>query len=80
MHFNQLFKKSVVRDVHSGSFLMAYLTSQGEERKFQVFTLELETLNPLDSLPVSSEMLVQLQKATEQDTELQSLKTTVLAA
>ena len=59
---------------------MAYLTSQGEERKFQVFTLELETLNPLDSLPVSSERLGQLQKATEQDTELQSLKTTVLVA
>jgi len=57
----------------------AYLASQGEEDKeFQVFALEVETLNPLDALTVSSERLAQLQKATEQDAELQSLKTTVL--
>ena len=57
----------------------AYLASQGEEGKgFQVFALEVETLNPLESLTVSSERLAQLQKATEQDTVLQTLKTTVL--
>ena len=57
----------------------AYLASVGEEDKeFQVFALEIESLNPLDSLTVSSERLAQLQKATEQDTVLQTLKTTVL--
>ena len=57
----------------------AYLPSLGEEdEEFQVFALEVESLNPLDSLTVSSERLAQLQKATEQDTVLQTLKTTVL--
>ena len=57
----------------------AYLPSLGEEdEEFQVFALEVESLNPLDSLKVSSERLAQLQKATEQDTVLQTLKTTVL--
>lgn len=57
----------------------AYLARQGEEDKeFQVFALEVETSNPLDSLTVSSERLAQLQKVTEQDTVLQTLKTTVL--
>ena len=57
----------------------AYLASQGEEDKeFQVFALEVETLNPLKSLTVSSERLALLQKATEQETVLQTLKTTVL--
>ena len=49
----------------------AYLASQGEEDKeFQVFALQVETLNPLESLTVSSERLAQLQKATVQDTVL----------
>ena len=57
----------------------AYLASVGEEDKeFHVFALEIESLNPLDSFTVSSERLAQLQKATEQDTVLQTLKTTVL--
>ena len=57
----------------------AYLTSQGkEDKEFQVFAMEVETLKPLESLPVSSERLALLQKATEQDTVLQTLKTTVL--
>ena len=43
-----------------------------------MFAMEVETLNPLESLTVSSERLAQLQKATEQDTVLQTLKTTVL--
>lgn len=59
--------------------LRAYLTTQGvEDKEFQVFALDVETLNPLDSLTVSSERLAQLQKATEQDTVLQTLKTTML--
>ena len=49
-----------------------------KERKIQVFALEVETLYPLESLTVFSERLAQLQKATEQDTALQTLKTTVL--
>ena len=57
----------------------AYLASQGkEDKEFQGFALEVEPLNPLDSLTVSSERLAQLQKATEQDTALQTLQTTVL--
>ena len=57
----------------------AYLASQGEEDKeIQVFALEVETLNRLDSLTVSSEKLPRLQNETEQDTVFQTLKTTVL--
>ena len=58
----------------------AYLPDQGEQdEEFQVFALDIEALNPLDSLTVSSERLVpQLQKATERDPVLQILKTTVL--
>ena len=57
----------------------AYLASQGQEDKeFQAFALEAETLNPLESLTVSSERLGQLQRARKQDTFLKTLKTTVL--
>ena len=57
----------------------AYLASQGEEDKeIQVYALEVETLNRLDSLTVSSEKLPRLQNETEQDTVFQTLKTTVL--
>ena len=42
------------------------------------FTLEVDTLNPFDSLTVSSERPAQLQKATAQDAQLQSLRKTVL--
>lgn len=38
------------------------------------FTLEVDTLNPFDSLTVSSERPAQLQKATAQNPELQSLR------
>ena len=59
--------------------MFADVHSVGEEDKeFQVFALEIESLNPLDSLTVSRERLAQLQKATEQDTVLQTFKTTVL--
>lgn len=42
------------------------------------FTMEVDTLNPFDSLTVSSEWPAQLQKVTAQDAELQSLRKTVL--
>ena len=46
----------------------AYLASKWEEdEEFQVFPLEVETLNPLDSFTFSSERLAQPQKATKQD-------------
>ena len=57
----------------------AYLPEQGEHiEEFQVFALEVEPLNPLDSLTVSNERLAKLKKATEQDLVLRNLKTTVL--
>ena len=57
----------------------AFLPDRGEQdEEFQVFALEVESLNPCDSLTVSSERLAQLQKATEQDPVFQTLKTTVL--
>ena len=57
----------------------AYLPNQEEQdEEFQVFALEVKALNLFDSLTVSSERLAQLQKATEQDPVLQTLKTTVL--
>ena len=45
---------------------------------FQVFGLELESLNPFDSIKVTPERLTQLQKATAQDLALETLKTTVV--
>ena len=45
---------------------------------FQVFVLELESLNPFDSIKVAPERLTQLQKATAQDLALETLKTTVV--
>ena len=57
----------------------AYLPNQEEQdEEFQVFVLEVEAFNPFVSLTVSSERLAQLQKATEQDPVLKTLKTTVL--
>ena len=49
-----------------------------EDKQFQVFTLELEAMNPFDIIKISSERLPQLQKATEQDCIKQTLKTTIL--
>ena len=37
-----------------------------EDEEFQVFALELEAMNPFDTIKISSERLPQLQKATEQ--------------
>ena len=58
----------------------AYLKHQGDQShdKFQVFALELEEINPLDTVKVNSERLVQLQKTTEQDPVMQTLKSTIL--
>ena len=49
-----------------------------QETEFQVFSLELEEINPMYTIKISSERLSQLQKATEQDPVMQTLKTTIL--
>ena len=57
----------------------AYLADQEEPSdEFQVFALELEEINLLNNVKISSERLAQLQKATEQDPIMQSLKNTIL--
>ena len=58
----------------------AYLSHQGDHShdEFQVFALELEEINPLDTVKITSERLAQLQKATEQDPVMQTLKSTIL--
>ena len=48
------------------------------QNKFEVFAIEVESINPLDSIKVSPERLDQIQKATGQDAILETLKTTVL--
>ena len=49
-----------------------------QETEFQIFTLELEEINPLNTIKISSERLSQLQKATEQDPVMQTVKTRIL--
>ena len=57
----------------------AYLADQGEPSdEFQVFVLKLEEINLLNNVKITSERLAQLQKATEQDPIMQSLKNTIL--
>ena len=58
----------------------AYLSQTEDPPKdeFQVFALELEEINPLDTVKITSERLSQLQKATEQDPVMQALKSTIL--
>ena len=58
----------------------AYLKTQDDQPydEFQVFALELEEINPLDMVKITSERLAQLQKATEQDPVMQTLKSTIL--
>ena len=58
----------------------AYLrqTEDPPKDEFQVFALELEEINPLDTVKITSERLSQLQKATEQDPVTQALKNTIL--
>ena len=48
------------------------------EESFQVFSLEVESLNPMQALKVTPGRLEQLQRCTGQDEALQTLKTTVL--
>ena len=52
-------------------------TSRPEE-SFQVFSLELESLDPMQALKVTPERLDQLQRSTSHDDTLQTLKTTIL--
>ena len=65
-------------------FLADHLSRAGQhevampEESFQVFSLELESLNPIQALKVTPERLEQLQQCTGQDEALQTLKTTVL--
>ena len=47
---------------------------------FQVFSLELESLSPFDSIKVTPDRLTQLQKATAQDLVLETLKTTIVTS
>ena len=57
----------------------AFLKDTGpEDEEFQVFALELEAMNPFDTIKIRSERLPQLQKAIEQDPVMQTLKTTIL--
>ena len=44
------------------------------DKEFQVFALELEGISPLNTVKISSERLAQLQKATEQDPVMQTLR------
>ena len=65
-------------------FLADHLSRAGQhevampEESFQVFSLELKSLNPIQALKVTPERLEQLQRCTGQDEALQTLKTTVL--
>ena len=58
----------------------AYLKNLDDQPhdEFQVFALELEEINPLEAVEITSERLAQLQKATEQDPVMQTLKSTIL--
>ena len=48
--------------------------SDNTQDSFQVFGLELKSLNPFDSIKVTPDRLTQLQKATAQDLALETLK------
>ena len=50
----------------------------GPEESFQVFSSELESLDPMQALKVTPERLDQLQRSTSHDDTLQALKTTIL--
>ena len=58
----------------------AYLKHQDGQPhdEFQVFALEVEEINQMDTVKITSERLAQLQKATEQDPVMQTLKSTIL--
>ena len=46
-----------------------------DDKELQVFAMELEEMNPFDTIFISSERIHQLQRATEQDPEMQTQKT-----
>ena len=54
------------------------VSSEKSQDNFQVFAMELESMNPLASVKVSPERLTQIQTSTAHDPVLQVLKTTVL--
>ena len=58
----------------------AYLKNLDDQPhdEFQVFALEREEINPLEAVKITSERLKQLQKTTEQDPVMQTLKSTIL--
>ena len=57
----------------------AFPADQGDpEDECQVFAFEVERMSPFSVLKVSGERLAQIQKATEHDPVLQTLKTTLL--
>lgn len=49
-----------------------------DDKDVEVFALELETMNPLSTVKISSESLPRLQKTTDEDPVLQTLKNTIL--
>ena len=49
------------------------------EDSFEVFSVDLEKINPIQALKISPEQLEQLQRCTGQDESLQALKTTILS-
>ena len=49
-----------------------------DDEDVQVFALELETMDPLSTVNISSESLPRLQKTAEEDPVLQTLKNTIL--
>ena len=56
----------------------AFLKGTGpDDEEFQVFALEVEDLSPFNTLKVSGEKLPELQRSTEQDPVLQTLKSVV---
>ena len=59
--------------------LWASLSDIGpEDEEFQVFSVELAKINPFDAITISSDRLPQLQRLTEQDPIMETLKATVL--
>ena len=49
-----------------------------DDKDVEVFALELETMDPLSTVKISSESLPRLQKTMDEDPVLQTLKNTIL--
>ena len=52
--------------------------TEPDDEDVQVFALELETMDPLSTVKISSESVPRLQKTTEDDPVMQTLKNTIL--